>query len=191
MLCPIKAKTCKMPNTVTKIYDKAFYGEPQDNCLEELYVSDAIKDISGADWIFGWKLKKLSIGKKVNDVNTNMYAKSLEELTVSPENKTYKALDNILYTKNGKKLLYCPKTTSGAVIVCDGTTTIGASAFSTCKKVTEITLPASVTKIEKKAFKRISNNAVFKVPAGKKKYFKKLLTSKTGFEGNMTIEEIK
>ena len=55
--------------------------------------------------------------------------------------------------------------------------------------MTEITLPDSVTTVEENAFKHIDKNAVFKVPAGKKEFFEKLLTSETGFETTMTIKE--
>lgn len=190
LLCPAKNKICKMPDTVISIAERAFYKDKEVNDLEQLYISDKIKDMTGEKWVFGDKLKLLHLGMRVNNLDVNMEAKGLEQITVSPENQTYKAEDYVLYTKDGSKLLYCPKGRSGEVSVCSGTSIIGASSFSLCKNVTEITLPDSVTKVEKNAFNDVAENVVFKVPAGKKEFFEKLLTEDTGFGKNMTIKEI-
>lgn len=115
---------------------------------------------------------------------------SLEQLTVSSENQYYKSVDNVLYTKDGSKLLYCPKAKSGAVTVSSGTSIIGEASFSLCKNVTEIIMPGSVTIVEKNAFKGVNEKAVFKVPSGKKAFFEKLLTAENGFGTKMTVKEM-
>ena len=66
---------------------------------------------------------------------------------------------------------------------------IGAKAFSGDKKLVSIVIKSSVLKIiGKKAFSNINKNAVYRVPKKKKKAYKKLLSSKTGFKKSMKIK---
>ena len=118
-----------------------------------------------------------------------MYAKGLEQITVSPENQNYKAEDNVLYTKDGSKLLYCPKAKSGKVTICTGTSIIGEASLLLCKNVTEIVIPDTVTTVEKNAF-YVNDKAVFWVPAGKKVFYEELLKPDTGFGKEMSIKEM-
>ena len=177
-----------MPATVTSIDEDAFYDSKEENCLEQLFVSDAIEDISGAEWVFGWNLKKIYIGKKVNTINVNMYGKGLEEITISPENQFYKVEDNVVYTKDGSKLLYCPKAKNGTVTICSGTSIVGEDSLMLCQKVTDIIIPDTVKTVEKNAFSGVNEKVVFWVPDGTKEFYEALLTSKTGFETGMSIK---
>lgn len=66
-------------------------------------------------------------------------------------NAHYKAVDDVIFTKDGKKLIYCPANKRGSYEVPEGTETIVYEAFYySCLK--SITLPESVSLIEDYAF---------------------------------------
>ena len=76
---------------------------------------------------------------------------SLEAFNVSSDNPSYTSRDGILYTRDMKTLLQCPgaKTT---VVVPNGVTSIGESAFEDCSRLAGVTIPGSVTSIGEDAF---------------------------------------
>ena len=112
-------------------------------------------------------------------------------ITVSSENQKYKAVKNILYTKDGSKLIWCPEGKTGTVTIPEGTSIIGKGAFENDDKIKKIIIPKTVKKIGKNAFYGINKKATIYVPKGKKAFYKKLLTSKTGLVKTMTIKEKK
>lgn len=185
LMCPQGATVCKMPNTVTGVAINEFI---EDGCIDvkELYISDGITNTE--NWFKGNKLTKIYIGKSVKNISLANSDK-LETIMVSAESQTYKAEDNVLYTKDGNELILCAPKKQGTVNVCSGTAIIKENAFKRASGVTEIMLPETVTTIEKGAFTNINKNAVFYVPVGKKTFYKSLLTSDTGFKSTMSIKE--
>ena len=63
----------------------------------------------------------------------------------------YKTIDGIVYTKDGKTLLKCPRNHPGKVTVPDGVEVIAESAFEDTS-ITDIVLPDSLREIERRAF---------------------------------------
>lgn len=182
LVCPRKAKVCNMQNTVTSVNKKAI---GKYSALEELYVSDSVKDMTS--WFKGRNLQKIHIGKSVQQI-TPCYAKKLNTITVSSENMNFKINNNILYTKDGKKLVWCPQGIKGTVTIDNGTSVIGTRSFSYTKNVTKLVIPKTVKKIEADAFYGMNAKATIRVPKGQKTYYKKLLTKKTGYKTTMKIE---
>lgn len=54
---------------------------------------------------------------------------------------------------------------SGSVVIPDGVTTIGFSAFNYCKQVTQITIPESVTEIKSRAFEGCEKLISLNIPS--------------------------
>ncbi|MDD6011354.1 MAG: leucine-rich repeat protein, partial [Oscillospiraceae bacterium] len=80
---------------------------------------------------------------------------SCENLTaihVEDGNLNYKSVDGIVYTADGKTVLCCPRGKVGSVDVQNGAETIDKFAFYNCSKLTDITLPDSLTSIGYDAF---------------------------------------
>lgn len=77
---------------------------------------------------------------------------NLSEIAVPEENKTYTAKDGVLYTKDMKKLVYCPPGKTGRLVVPEGVESIGLMAFQECAKLTSISLPSTVSEIHEGAF---------------------------------------
>ncbi|MCR5781174.1 MAG: leucine-rich repeat protein [Clostridia bacterium] len=85
------------------------------------------------------------------------YAADLKTLTVHSGNPAYKAVGNVLYSKDGTKLVCYPAGISaGSITVPDSVTDIGSYAFAGCESLTEITLGKNVATVGYNAFKDTS-----------------------------------
>ncbi|MCQ2538273.1 MAG: leucine-rich repeat domain-containing protein [Lachnospiraceae bacterium] len=90
--------------------------------------------------------------------------KNTREITVSPNNETYKSIDGIVYSKDGQQLICCPPSKAGKVEIPEGTKKVGFHAFSRCGFVTEISLPSSLTELCNKAFYDCSQVSELSLP---------------------------
>jgi hypothetical protein len=110
-----------IPEGTVKIGEDAFrlIGPP----IEKLYIPKTLTDIEIPRFIYGWFLG----------------------VDVSPENKDYKAIENSLFTIDGKKLV-CSKTSNDGYVVPEGTEIIGAGALKFVNGT--IIIPASVKQID-------------------------------------------
>lgn len=186
--------------------------------LKKLTISDHITDAT--DWLRTCSaLNTLHLGKNLNTlINSEFreqfkltyhdnYVRSFPELkyiSVSEENSTFKSVNNMLYSKDGSKFIWCPAQTEGKVILEPGVTEISESAFSKCTKITDIVFPDTISKIDDCAFGYqqlehtvpngysypTENPITIWVPKGKLDYYKSLFTPKTGFKDNMVIKEL-
>ena len=77
---------------------------------------------------------------------------ALKSIMVASGSTNFKSVDGVIYSGDGKTLLYCPNTVSGAFTVPSGTVTIAAGAFIGCDRITEVILPNSVTLVGEYAF---------------------------------------
>lgn len=191
LFIPVAIETFTIPDSVTGTKnDFYFYGTK----LKYLTISDTITDAT--NWLF--PTESLHIGKNVNTIfvgeytNTSAIRRSLYKLksiSVDEENNTFKAVNNMLYSKDGSTLVLCPAQTKGKVVLEDGVTEISEYAFQWCDYVTDIVIPDTVSKIEDNAFYDL-NSIVIWVPKGKKDFYKSLFTKKTGFTNHMIIMEL-
>ena len=78
---------------------------------------------------------------------------SLKKITIDENNTSFKVIDNIVYTKDGETLYTAIGGLEGDIVVPDGVTTIGSSAFSGSEKITSVILPQTVETIKADAFK--------------------------------------
>lgn len=85
-------------------------------------------------------------------VDENFFIRpGMKYIEICEENEFYKTIDGIVYTKDGKTLLKCPRNHPGKVVVPDGVEVIAESAFEDTS-ITDIVLPDSLRKIERRAF---------------------------------------
>ena len=75
----------------------------------------------------------------------------LKSIEVDPANAVYKSAGGMLLSKDGATLVFCPDLKK-EIAVPDGVTTVGTLSFARSKTMRSVTLPASVTTIEKDAF---------------------------------------
>lgn len=81
----------------------------------------------------------------------NSTPKDLTEITVAEGNPVYSSRDGVVYSADGKTMLYCPTGKIGTVTVQDGTETIAANAFRR-SMADHAVLPESLQTIEGDAF---------------------------------------
>lgn len=122
------------------------------------------------------KITSLTIPATMREIGEEFlgYNTRLERITVEDGSRYYKDIDGILYTADGATLLKCPEHYFDPVAVPDGVRTIAEraflssnitsvvlpntlneicyAAFSWCEHLTKVTIPASVTTLERSVF---------------------------------------
>lgn len=185
VLLPTARKNYSIPESVTSFRKDVI----SESNLRNLTISDTITDITD---LLTLELVSIHIGKNVNKLR-HRYTPYLNSISVSEENTTFKAVDNMLYSKDGSKFIWCPSQTKGKVVLENGVTEIAEDAFDSCDKITDIVIPDTVSKVDDDAFGddySEMDSIVIWVPKGKKDYYKSLFTKKTGFTSNMVIAEL-
>lgn len=70
---------------------------------------------------------------------------ALAEIAVAPGNKNYRSVDGVLFSVDGRRLIYYPLgKTATEYAIPDGTERVASSAFRDCATLTAIAFPASV-----------------------------------------------
>ena len=96
----------------------------------------------------------MHLGKSVETIGENVFlnSDSLTSITVDEENPYFMVDDGVLYSKDKRELLYCPKNFLGIYRVAEEVKRIGKSAFRNCNQLTEIVLPEGLEVIGDTAF---------------------------------------
>ena len=89
----------------------------------------------------------------------------LRDVYVSGDNENIVSVDGIVYSKDMKRLVFCPRGKSGEITVDERTEIIGHVAFCD-SRVTKITLPEGLTSIEYSAFSKCTNLTELNIPKG-------------------------
>ena len=137
-------------NGVTSIGGSAF-----ESCsLVSVTIPDGVTSIGIGAFYACESLTSITIPDSVTSIGRNALSAcgSLTGITVSPDNSTYKSLDDVLYTKDGKTLVSYPGAKSGAYVIPDGVIGISDEAFSYCDGLTSVTISDSVTSIGYETF---------------------------------------
>ncbi len=105
---------------------------------------------------FRWdsKIETVYIGKDVKELRGESFVnlRALKSFVVDENNSNYTAVDGMLYTKDMKTLLCCPKAYEATEFTVPETVeVISRSAFSDCK-LEKIMLPEGLKRIESMAF---------------------------------------
>lgn len=75
----------------------------------------------------------------------------IENINIFDDSKTYKSIDGIVYSYDGKRLLKCPRGKIGHVAIPEGTEVITANAFKYCH-IDSVSFPSTLNKLENDAF---------------------------------------
>lgn len=86
-------------------------------------------------------------------------------LRVAPANPHYKIIDGALYDNRDNRLIYYPAFGAEYFAVPDGTASIDC-AFTSCKFLRGVSLPESVTRLEREAFQNCGSLTEIKLPEG-------------------------
>ncbi len=177
-----------IPDGIVSVYTDDFLSLNKDN-VTKLVLSDSVKTLNGAS-LYG--VTDLTIGKSLkNIVDINMMF-SLENITVSKDNRSFQVHDDVLYSYDLKELLVYPSNKKDKKFeIPDGVQTLSAGLFEDNEHLEELVIPSSLTDIGVRVGST-SGNAISWAPSLKKvsvskknkKYasYKGLLYNKDGTE---------
>ncbi len=80
----------------------------------------------------------------------------MQNISVSSENESFKSIDNVVYSKDGKTLVLFKKGLTGEYRIADGVETIAPYAFQNCK-LSKIIIPGNVNTVSEYAFQSSPN----------------------------------
>ena len=147
-----KIKRINLPQGLEVIGDSAF-----KRCkLESLIIPPKVKDINLFDL---GNLPSLFIPATVENVSVSQEEERwpstyncIDYIEVDSNNKNYKSIDGILYSKDGKKVIYKPSALKMKKLeIPEGVEEIGDFCFGSCK-VEELRIPKSVKLIGEYSF---------------------------------------
>ena len=160
-----------VPEGVTRIADAAFYAAP----LGALTLPDSLREI-GDEAFFGADLKTLTLPEGLKSIGAGALAQTgiaaltipagvteigegcfrgcsqLAEIRVAEGNESYRVVDGVLFSADGRLLLSCPwMLPLSDYAVPEGVERIAAYAFVGFSQKGTLTIPASVTGIDENA----------------------------------------
>jgi len=143
--CGIEGLTnLKLPDSLEEIGERAFYG----NDIENIDFGTGIKRIGEYAFSNNESLTSVTIPASLQTMDTAFcWCDKLKKINIDDSSEYFKSVDDIIYSKDGKKLVVCPPdlNKSGTVIILDGTEIICERAFDGCEEITEIVVPEGVT----------------------------------------------
>lgn len=164
-----RLKAASLPSSLSKIGEEAFEGCEE---LLSVVIPSGVENIEERTFASCFKLKNVTISEGVIYIGENAFFScdisilklpstvnfidaqafcycDLLDIQVSENNNSYKAVNGDLYAKDGTSLILAKP--ASTINICSGTTIIGAYSCTNSDADT-ITIPASVTTIETKAF---------------------------------------
>lgn len=146
-----------IPSTIKKLEPKSFSNLLS---LSEVVISEGLEKLGGESFSNCPSLVEVNLPASLVEIITYISydekykypfsnSSNLRVINVNSKNEKYFSDGGIIYSKEENKLLFCPE---GIVTVKEGITNIGAS-FESCKKLTGINLPTTLTSISFNAFK--------------------------------------
>lgn len=178
-----------IPDGVTTIGGAAFWGCFQDfNGLKSITLPDSVKTLGVNAFRNCHELRKIVIGAGLESIGDLAFSSCpISEIQVSEENQTYKSVNNIILSKDGKTLVQGPHRN---VAIPDGVVDIGTSAFSGVTELENLVLPETVENIGTYAFSGCSGlTGELKLPESIKKIGYGAFSNCTGISETLTIPD--
>lgn len=90
---------------------------------------------------------------------------TLEAITFDADHEQYQSIDGVVYSKDGKTLIYCPRAKKGVINIPDTVTKINSRSIINCNGITTVSLGVSVSNLDQYDFCYMSSLEAVNVPA--------------------------
>lgn len=139
------------PSAITSIGNKAF---SYCKALTDFVIPDSVINIGEMAFCGCAELTTITIPKSVSDIGYCAFAgcQNLTQINVDEGNTQYASDNGVLFNKNLTSLITCPGGITGRYKIPDTVQNIEYEAFSICKGLSSITIPADIISIPKYAF---------------------------------------
>ena len=142
-----------VPEGVEVIGERAFFGHWG---LNSVTLPNSLRSISR--WAFAGDestgMPGLALPASLVSLHPEAFADaaSLGSVWVDPANPNFRAIDGVVYDKETKTVLLCPRAQVGRIVLPTSVTVVGPQAFAGCVHVTSVVLPEGLTTIGAAAF---------------------------------------
>ena len=144
-----KLKAIVLPDNTKKIDNSAFY---DCDLLKTVTIPEGCTEIDQA-FTFCDNLESVYLPStlKMFDTHNFIYCPNLNAIIFADDNQSYKSVDGVVYSKDGKTLVRFANNCQKEYSIMEGTMTIGEYAFHS-SNIEKVYIPTSVTSIENGAF---------------------------------------
>ncbi len=158
-------KRVSLPEGLKSIGEGAFYCCSR---LKSLKLPEGLKSIGDLAFAGCWKLSEIDLPGSLTGIGDGAFlaCDNLTEIRVSSRNPVFRAIDGVLFSKDGTQLiLYPPGLDASPYTVPEGVTSIGEAAFAECENLKRVILPEGLKSIGEDAFADCEK-LTLTVPAG-------------------------
>lgn len=143
-------KTIELPSTLNTIDEYAF----ASSGLTSIVIPDSVETIGNYSFQSCNYLEKVMIGSGVNNLGSNPFriCYAIKSLEISSANAEYESIDNCIYTKDGKTILYYNWDGKAEITIPEGVENLGHYLFYDYYSIKTIELPSSIISIGEYAF---------------------------------------
>ena len=135
---------------LSSLPEQAFIGCAK---LQGIILPEGVTSIGNQAFGACANLKSVSLPASVTSIGRDAFdSPILLSVNVDQGNAVYSSVDGVLFSKDKKTLIFCPKGKSGSYAIPSGVKVIGKSAFDWCRNITSVTIPDGVEKIGERAF---------------------------------------
>ena len=140
-----------IPSSVTSIGERAFF---YCESLESITIPSSVTSIGESAFYWCNSITKITLPRSVRDIGKAAFSActNLRSLNVEDDNPYFSSEDGVLYNKNKTTLVCYPSGKSGEFIISNSVICIEECAFLHCDRLTNITIPNTVTEIGMEAF---------------------------------------
>jgi len=157
----IGLKSVTIPSSVTGIGDFAFYG---CSGLRSVAIPSSVTSIGDSAFFGCSGLKSVTIPSSVTNIGDSAFSgcSGLTSFVVDSQNPHCQSVNGLLLSKDGNNLIAGVK---GDIVIPEGVTSIGDSAFFDCSGLKSVTIPSGVTSIGDSAFAGCSGLKSVTIPS--------------------------